>query len=576
ILLIDFDSEFIKFLSQHLQKDGYEVITANDGVSGFEKFSEHAPDLVIMEAMLPKFHGFELCSRITSHPTKKSPVIIVTGIYKDVAYKSEALKNLGASAYFEKPVNLEELMKKVYELVGLPASTRPDFLYENVDDLLKSALSIENEKSPAKTSSKEPVRKKPESPESDLDKLLETKLKDLITEKIKVEEKSPSSATTRPVAPSEPLTKKQTSAETVSEPIKTAVKPQQPTKPQTKEIESQTPKPKEPLSVIPEVKKETSPEPTLSKDSKDKQQVAAQINEPLKTKMTPISSPFDSYLKSEEEEKETKKGAGKFIGLALGLILVIALVGFLVFKKKETPTFSAQKSDQTAAIQTVSTEQAKKEAVEQNLDQDVEKQIVEFKNQKPANNNRSQAAGNKNTKKVEAPVVAAPITPKETPSLALHQPSASTSVSSQNEEPKVPVTSNENQTEEKKINTSEQTPQALNENSQGVIPTTKVKTGDLVPLNMVDVEPKIVKTVEPVYPEVDRRMGIKGNVLLNVLISETGEVLEAVVIRGIKGSVSLEKEAINAVKKWKFLPAEKDGVKVRVWKPITIGFGLNK
>jgi len=99
ILLIDFDNEFLKFLGQALSQEGYEIQTATDGLAGFEKFSEFQPDLVIMEAMLPKFHGFELCSRITSHPTKKAPVIIVTGIYKDSVYKTEALKSLGASAF---------------------------------------------------------------------------------------------------------------------------------------------------------------------------------------------------------------------------------------------------------------------------------------------------------------------------------------------------------------------------------------------------------------------------------------------------------------------------------------------
>jgi TonB family protein len=574
ILLIDFDSEFLKFLSQHLQKEGYETITANDGVSGFEKFSEQAPDLVIMEAMLPKFHGFELCSRITSHPTKKSPVIIVTGIYKDVAYKTEALKNLGASAYFEKPINLEELMKKVYELAGHPASARPASLSDNVDDLLKSALSLEKEKGATKTPSKEPLRKKQESQENDLDKLLEAKLKDLITEKTKPETKSPTPATGRPAAPSGPAIKKQAPAEATSEPIKTGVKTQEPARTQPKQAEPQKPTPKEPQPFRPEVKKEAVPEPAPTQSLKEKPQATVPTTaEPLKPKTASVSSPFESYLKKEEEEKETKKGAGKFIGLALGLMVVIALVGFLVFKKKETPTFSGQKSDQTAAIQTVSTEQPKKETPEPNLDQQIEKQIAEFKNQKPASSN--QPAGNKTTKKVEAPA-AAPITPQQTPALALNQPSATTPATSQTEEHKVPLTGNEPQKEEQKAETSEQPPQTSNENAQAVIPTVKVKTGDLVPLNMVDVEPKIVKTVEPVYPEVDRRMGIKGNVILNVLISETGEVLEAAVIRGIKGSVGLEKEAINAVKKWKFLPAEKDGVKVRVWKPITIGFGLNK
>jgi len=557
ILLIDFDTEFLKFLSRHLQEDGFEVITANDGVAGFEKFSELAPDLVIMEAMLPKFHGFELCSRITSHPTKKSHVIIVTSIYKDVAYKTEALKNLGASAYFEKPLNLEELMKKVYEIVGRPEGKKIP-LSDNVEDLLQSALSMDKKESKKTTAKEAPTKTRAQNQEADLDQLLEAKLKDILSEKSISEPKPAPQVSTRPTAP--PVNKKPASSPAAAEPART----------QTKPAESQVQQPKK------ENKPETKPESSPARGTRvETKPSSSSVQEPAKVTPNQVSTPFESYLNKGEEDNK-KKGAGKFIGIAIGAVVVVALVAVFALKKKETPTFSGQNSSQTAAIQSVSSEQPNSQSSDQDLNQQIEKQIADYKSQKSESGSNNQKAAAKTTRKVETPVAAAPITPQDSPSLALNHPATSTPPATTTEEAKVQVENKDNQTEGKNSQTPEQNSQVSNENQVAAIPVTKAKTGDLIPLNMVEVEPRLIKTVEPVFPEVDRRMGIKGNIILNVLISETGDVLEAAVIRGIKGSVALEKEAINAVKKWKFLPAEKDGVKVRVWKPITIGFGANK
>ena len=120
ILVVDFDQEFLKFLSQFLRNQGFTVITAADGFAGLEMHKCEAPDLVITEAMLPKLHGFELCSRISHSASRKTPVIIVTGVYRDTVYKTEALHTFGAAAYFEKPLDPEELMVSLRKILGLP------------------------------------------------------------------------------------------------------------------------------------------------------------------------------------------------------------------------------------------------------------------------------------------------------------------------------------------------------------------------------------------------------------------------------------------------------------------------
>jgi TonB family protein len=69
-------------------------------------------------------------------------------------------------------------------------------------------------------------------------------------------------------------------------------------------------------------------------------------------------------------------------------------------------------------------------------------------------------------------------------------------------------------------------------------------------------------------------MGLGGTVTVNTLISESGDVVRTEILKGIKGGQAIERAAEAAVKLWKFRPARKDGVNVKVWKPIDIHFKL--
>ena len=76
ILIIDYDQSSLASLQGILDKEGYRVVTATDGQAGWDKYNKESPDLVLMEAMLPKVHGFELCQRITSERNSQATVFI--------------------------------------------------------------------------------------------------------------------------------------------------------------------------------------------------------------------------------------------------------------------------------------------------------------------------------------------------------------------------------------------------------------------------------------------------------------------------------------------------------------------
>jgi DNA-binding response OmpR family regulator len=118
ILVADYDKESLKSLEQTLSAHKLKVITATDGKLAYEKFKTEKPDLIVLEAMLPKLHGFDLTSKINEETKGSIPIIIVTGLYTGAQYKNEALSSFGASDYFEKPYDEDKLMASVVKLLS--------------------------------------------------------------------------------------------------------------------------------------------------------------------------------------------------------------------------------------------------------------------------------------------------------------------------------------------------------------------------------------------------------------------------------------------------------------------------
>jgi DNA-binding response OmpR family regulator len=100
ILLVD-DSRFLRTANERaLAKAGHTVITAGDGEEGLRMASQHRPDLVILDLMLPKLSGVDLLRAIRKDPaTAETPVMILSSLSQR---NEEKLVSEGATAYFEK------------------------------------------------------------------------------------------------------------------------------------------------------------------------------------------------------------------------------------------------------------------------------------------------------------------------------------------------------------------------------------------------------------------------------------------------------------------------------------------
>jgi TonB family protein len=126
--------------------------------------------------------------------------------------------------------------------------------------------------------------------------------------------------------------------------------------------------------------------------------------------------------------------------------------------------------------------------------------------------------------------------------------------------------------EGKKVQTNEKKPNLDTKKLEAE--SKDVDLENLVPLELIDVPPVALKRVQPRYPTSALRLNIEGTVVINVLISETGDVIKTDIVQEIKGAFASEfsKSTEKAVQQWKFRPASKAGRKVKVWMPISLKF----
>ena len=110
ILIVEDEVGIVQFLKQGLQEEGYQITTAADGSKGFELVQEQKFDLILLDWMLSKINGLDLCkgSRIKDETT---PIIFLTA--KDTVQETiEGLK-AGANDYIKKPFSFEELVERI-------------------------------------------------------------------------------------------------------------------------------------------------------------------------------------------------------------------------------------------------------------------------------------------------------------------------------------------------------------------------------------------------------------------------------------------------------------------------------
>ena len=109
ILVVDDDINICELLRLYIEKEGYEVVIANDGGQAITKFKTEKPDLVMLDIMLPVFDGWQVCREIRK--TSQTPIIMLTA--KGEVFDKVLGLELGADDYVVKPFETKEIVARI-------------------------------------------------------------------------------------------------------------------------------------------------------------------------------------------------------------------------------------------------------------------------------------------------------------------------------------------------------------------------------------------------------------------------------------------------------------------------------
>jgi DNA-binding response OmpR family regulator len=119
VLVVDDESNIVELVRLYLEKEGYSVVAAGDGVKALEMYERHAPDLVVLDVMLPRMDGFEVCRELRRRGDV--PILMLTARSED--YDAIVGLELGADDYVTKPFNPRALVARVKAILRRTEAT---------------------------------------------------------------------------------------------------------------------------------------------------------------------------------------------------------------------------------------------------------------------------------------------------------------------------------------------------------------------------------------------------------------------------------------------------------------------
>ena len=608
ILLIDYEPRSIERFREPLTAAGYTVEIATDGLSGIEAFHRLSPDMVLVEAMIPKKHGFEVCQELKRTPHgRRTPVLITTGVYKGRKYRTQALHMYGCDEYIEKPIAPEQLL----EIVGKffrsgasgpspratePASVPPEAgsgpsALDEGDAIAKTAPSAETAapeiQSTKPTSIPQAVAKYDTEDEimAHLDAILPSgggaaplftmpatvaaveqdpfaqmraelnaELGSLSAALAFEPEFIPSDQVVSPsVLEALPVPKAEiTIALLVPEtPVVTDERPGR-----VVSFDSKRPrKNKNPERQGKGRSPQVAPVPPLPVPPAPEPVVPRAVEPPIP--VYEVTLPPGTLVESELESAAGRRGMPAWVWAAVGAVAIAAL--YFVFFRDASDRSDAEPSPAPPTSTVASAPP-------------VVSPLSDAPSRVPAPSKNVAASSKLVLNALQVPVpkkssdrVSAPPRPAAPPT---------------NSEP---LKSSPAEIETAKLIPPEApAPSDLDAHVAGVetVPdpaaassATTIVPGTLIPIDAADTMPIALSRRAPVYSTLAKQMRVSGTVVMNVLVNDRGTVDQVVLVTGVSGA-GLNDAAMLAVKSWTYSPATKNGVPVKVWKSEQIAFKL--
>jgi TonB family protein len=625
ILLIDYEPRSIERFREPLIAAGYTIEIATDGVSGIEAFHRLSPDMVLVEAMIPKKHGFEVCQELKRTPHgRRTPVLITTGVYKGRKYRTQALHIYGCDEYIEKPIAPEQLLKIVGKFFGSassssgPKATEPalDPPEADTDPLAQ----LRRGSIPTSVSSAEPVtaeNQRTRLTSVPQQTVVEDGAEDEITARL--DAILPGDSGAAAIAPERDNVA--AVAETDDDPFAqmraelnaelgslSAALAFEPTLAPSDQAASPSvlealPAPEAEVQILPSVS--TVPSPPLvaeerpgqvvdfiakrSRKNRKPERKSADARPSKPTRVPPaaerveLTLPRGTVVASELDPTAARSGMPTWIWAALGIV-AIATIYFVL-----TRTGSGE-GDVASALPTPAKSLAIAPAnanVPPASDPSPAASTSPSAMTSPTSNPPIEAAS---ATPEPPPGVPAVVTAKKSPDHAAKAPVAAVPT------PKSPVVppavgataKSEPSRAERKLDSTKPTvpvvtaPASPDDAVEGVeavadlsatAPASAIAPGTLIPIDAADTVPVALSHPAPIFSLQARLMRLSGTVVMNVLVNERGTVDQVVLVTGVSGA-GVNDAALRAAESWTYRPATKNGVPVKVWKSEQIDLKL--
>ena len=115
VLVVDDDRAIVKLLESILSKEGYEVVTAEDGLKAMDQVKTHRPQLIVLDIMMPELNGYDVCRNLKfDSPYKDIPILLITSRDQEIDPRIGQMMGIN---YLQKPINNEAFLLKVKQIL---------------------------------------------------------------------------------------------------------------------------------------------------------------------------------------------------------------------------------------------------------------------------------------------------------------------------------------------------------------------------------------------------------------------------------------------------------------------------
>jgi len=123
ILVVDDEPDFASIVQGNLEKEGFEVDIAYDGVEGLEKVKQNPPDAIVLDVMMPEKDGYEMCAELKNDPQYENiPIVLLTAVASRVTstrYSHHDGMSTEADDYIPKPASSEDIIESIKGLLDM-------------------------------------------------------------------------------------------------------------------------------------------------------------------------------------------------------------------------------------------------------------------------------------------------------------------------------------------------------------------------------------------------------------------------------------------------------------------------